>query len=186
MPFGFQQAIAGANAALSIGNSLFGGDEQYLLKKSIKRLLKKGQEGIDKNVFQNLQTQTSNRFGNQTAANRSAAISRLQRQGVPVQVQEQILGDINTSGAGARAGALGNLSFANEQFKMDALRSAGGLAQGLGQSDPSAGLSQSLMALLNPGQNELNPFGGQEEMPNLSDDYLNFRKRYNNQQQYTS
>lgn len=177
MPFGLLEGLAALGAGTSLYNTFFGGDDEAQLKKSIEALLKRGRQGIDENVLKNLTRTTKARIGTQTSAERATAENRLLRQGAPMQVVEQILGDIGVRGGQRADTALTDIAFRNEMEKMNALRAAGGLSQGLQRWNPSAGLGESLLALLqSPDVQGLFSGGAGQQPPPMNKSLRNINK----------
>ena len=151
----FLETLAGVNAGVGLFNTLFGDDPQTSqTMKAIRALLKRGKYGFGDEVLGKLKTSRRNLAANEIAGYRASAASRLQKQGVPVQVQEQILADISGEGMQRLSGVLNEIDFANEQEKLRALQSAGSLAQGLPGAPQGQGLGDSLAFLLLSGQNK--------------------------------
>lgn len=115
---------AGSTVIGGLG-TLFGGEESDYygneLKDALKRAKQLSQTGIDPRTLSRLRTSQQNLASNEISGARQSAASRLQRQGVPVQVQEQILSDITQKGLGQRGSNLAELDMRNEQIKLDAL-----------------------------------------------------------------
>jgi len=124
--------LGGIATGLGALGSLFGSDDsskttQFIdmrnpeLMEALEMAKRLAGTGIDATTLRRLRTSQQNILGNELSGQRSAAASRLQRQGVPTQVQEQILSDITQKGLLSRMSANAEMDMFNEQQKLRGL-----------------------------------------------------------------
>jgi len=176
----FLETLALINAGVGTFNTLFGEDERSSkMNKAIKALLKRGKEGFGDGTINKLKQSRKNLAGNEISATRASAASRLQRQGVPIQIQEQILRDMSGEGLGQLGGILNEIDFANEREKRLSFSQAGNLAMGLQGAPQGQGIGQSLGMAFSNGNPFADLFGGGNNQQTDEDQFgQDFKKRF--------
>ena len=112
----------------------------YILK-ALRRAEDVSRQGMDIDTINRIRQNIVAQTAQEAQGLRTAAEQRLMRQNTPVQVMEQILGDISQGVYGKRLGALTDVDLANERYKQEALRmymaGAKGLTQKTTQEQPA-------------------------------------------------
>lgn len=130
--------------------------------------------GIDPVTMQRMRSRQQMLASNEIGGARSSAASRLQRQGVPAQIQEQILGDITQKGLFSRLGAEAEMDMFNEQQKLRGLMAYLQGSKGLTQKTTTKGrgpTGQGFSDLFSSGLNLL-ALGGMDSGGGQNYDYL--------------
>lgn len=128
-------------------DDLFGYDNPDL-DRAIRRAGKLSKTGLSEEILEKMRRRLRLTSDRAQAGSRASTAARLRRRGVPVQLQEQILRDLSSSQLGELENSLLGVDVANENIKLDALKTYGDLAAQ--QPQGGFGLGQ-LLGVFGPG-----------------------------------
>jgi len=98
------------------------------LDNAIGRANKLSKTGLSDDILEKMRRRLRLTNDRAQAGSRASSASRLRRQGAPLQVQEQILRDLSSSQLGELENSLLGVDVANENIKLDALKTYGDLS----------------------------------------------------------
>lgn len=98
------------------------------LDSAINRSRSLSKTGLSDQILEKMRRRLRLMRDRSNAGARVSTASRLTREGVPLQVREQILSDLSSSQLGALETGLADIDIGNENIKLDALKTYGDLS----------------------------------------------------------